>query len=181
MRQFFLSEVKRKQNLFSPLFYTNKAVNPRVGTNQTRRSWWIDNFGLSERLWKSDVGQRLTLSLTPSLSHSRSTLRCELTRNRAQLQSLIKASSGNRPRSGHSFLLFTSRYFVFLQHHLFLSSVLIPVVGFVSCFSPSSSSVCWSLPSRSVSICHLLCSPEDTSDVKLRENPGGSLKDRTAH
>lgn len=52
----------------------------------------------------------------------------ELMRNRMRLQSLIEASSGNRPLAGCSFLSLTSRYSVFPQHHytpLLLSSSLL--------------------------------------------------------
>lgn len=106
--------------------------------------------------------------------------RCgRLMRNRAWLQPLIKASSGNRPLAGCSFLSLTSCYFVFPPHHLHhhpllpgppsLHLSLTPLLVFSGLFLriPSSS------VNRSGNI-------GDVRFVADSEATGG-LRDRTAH
>lgn len=86
-------------------------------------------------------------------------------RNRGWLQSLIKASSGNRPLAGCSFLSLTSRYFVFPLHRLCLPSspVLSPHLSATPL--PVFSPLCQSFPSRP----RLICQPwtENTGDVRM--------------
>lgn len=156
-------------NHFIPkhIFYTySKGRESQSGnTNQIRGCCWI----MVTLVWRGNV-QRMNLVQDRSLIHSAlSNLpervsplsatppRCgDLMRNRAWLQSLIKASSGNRPLAGCSFLSLTSCYFVFPLHHLYFSSCPVLSPHLSATLLPVFSLFCRSFPSRTVLVSHPL-------------------------
>lgn len=160
-------------------------------TNQIRGCCWI----MVLLVWRGNV-QRMNLERGRSLIHSASsnlpeTLspsslsatppRCSaLMRNRGWLQSLIKASSGNRPLAGCSFCSLTSRYFVFPLHRLCLPSspVLSPHLSATPL--PVFSLLCRSFTSRPRLICQPLREHWWHTNVADSE-PTGGLGDHTAH
>lgn len=112
----------------------------------------------------------LPVKSQPALSLS-TPLCGSLMRNRVWLQSLIKASSGNRPLAGCSFLSLTSCYFVFPLHHytsVQLLSSLLTCQPLRFLFSPSSATLF-----LHVVICHPLGKHGCRTHVLESEPPGG--------
>lgn len=86
-------------------------------------------------------------------------------RNRAWLQSLIKASFKNRPLAGRTVLSFTSCYFVFLLHHLYFSSPPLQYPYLPLTLHPVLSLFCQSSVLRPPFICHPRWSSGNIDDV----------------